>query len=301
MGATRQRLASLAQTDPNLAPLIRLELVLLQAASDSTWAEAAQGLDPATARQRWADGMPALRRATLAVDPERVRTLLGKLVDTLRPTGNPAVEPLRAALGQRRLDLLACLEATIRQQPGRLAELAEAAAVEPALLATLMPLAARPLLQACARALADELAEANWAAGCCPVCAGWPGLAELRGLERLRRLRCLACAGDWGFPQLGCPYCGEDDYRQFGRLMPEEHGEARFVAVCERCHGYVKTMTTFGAIPAVGLAAEDLVTVALDVAAVERDYQRPDQPAFPLEFHLEPAARRGGLWSGLRR
>ena len=34
------------------------------------------------------------------------------------------------------------------------------------------------------------------------------------------------------------------------------------------------------------LATEDLTTLELDLAALERGYGRPDAPGFPLELHV---------------
>ena len=35
--------------------------------------------------------------------------------------------------------------------------------------------------------------EAVWQQGYCPICGGWPLLAELRGIELAQYLRCAAC------------------------------------------------------------------------------------------------------------
>ena len=70
------------------------------------------------------------------------------------------------------------------------------------------------------------------------------------------------------------------------------------VEVCDRCHGYLKTITPFTPIPAEQVVLQDLATVGLDVAAVERGY-RPPSPRDPLAVSI--VARRSGLRARLAR
>ena len=127
----------------------------------------------------------------------------------------------------------------------------------------------------------------RWDRGYCPVCGSWPALAELVGAEKRRVLRCGRCGTWWSWLVLLCPYCGNDDHRSLGTLIPEDvrltpaspaSGESRSkerIDVCERCHGYVKSIATFHSVPTSRLAAEDAATVHLDVGARERGYTRP--------------------------
>ena len=45
--------------------------------------------------------------------------------------------------------------------------------------------------------------------------------------------------------------------------------------MCERCHGYLKSVATFHIVPTPRVAAEDAATVHLDVGAREAGYTRP--------------------------
>ncbi len=51
--------------------------------------------------------------------------------------------------------------------------------------------------------------------------------------------------------------------------------ERETIEVCDGCSGYVKTMTTLNPIPPEHVVLEDLATVVLDIAALERGYRRP--------------------------
>jgi FdhE protein len=86
-------------------------------------------------------------------------------------------------------------------------------------------------------------------------------------------------------------YCGERDHERLGALLPEPHGEARKVDVCEACGGYLKAMATLGAKAPEVISLEDLATVDLDLAAFDRGYTRPGVPAADLGVKLFAARR----------
>jgi FdhE protein len=142
-----------------------------------------------------------------------------------------------------------------------------------------------PLLRSSGHALQDQIPR-HWPHGYCPVCAAWPILAERRGLDRSRRLRCGRCAGEWEIEWLICVYCGERDHRQLGSLVSEGDGERLKVETCASCVGYLKSIATLQAIPAFELLLRDLETVELDLVALERDYSRPEQNGFPLQVRV---------------
>jgi len=167
--------------------------------------------------------------------------------------------------------------------------MATRADVAPPLLAMLGQLGAVPLLLACGRAGASSVAAARWQAGYCPVCAAWPALAELRGTERQRWLRCGRCGAGWRLSRHLCAYCGNEDHRSQGYLATEGQHEARRAATCDLCHGYLKTVATAEAPRPAELVLHDLGTLELDVAALARSYGRPQTPGFPLELRLLPA------------
>jgi FdhE protein len=270
------RLAELAERDPTVAPLARLLVVAFRAAADTAWEEAVPPLDGARLR----DGLPLLHGATVVVDEERVRRLLEELAGSALPIALPL------------------LEATIIQATDNIAALADESGVEADRLATLGHAAALPLLQAVGRRAAPLLADLAWEAGYCPLCAAWPTLAEMRGLERERWLRCGRCGAGWRFRPLCCPYCAEHDHRQLGYLAPRGDRDSRRAEHCDSCHGYLKSLTVLGPTRPDELAAEDLAGIELDLAALERGYGRPGLAGFPIELRVaaRPPARRWLAW-----
>lgn len=195
----------------------------------------------------------------------------------------------RAASLTGAVDALALLEAAIRQETERVASVAAAAGAPPDSLAVVAQLAAAPLLQAWAARLADRSPSA-WNQGYCPVCGAWPALAELRGLERERRLRCGRCGSEWVIPLLHCPYCHETDHERLGSLVAEGEEQTRRADTCRTCGGYVKTFSRLAATPIWELPLEDLRSVDLDVAAAERGYARPARPGYAVAFRLLPSS-----------
>lgn len=262
-GATA-RLADLAGRDATLAPLARLQAVALRAlADDPAWREAALAVAPARA-----DGAVLLHGAEIALPRASGRRLL----DALTPDASE-------------IDPLALIEATIAQREVEVEALASIARMEPSTLMAIGQLLARPLLLA----IGERAAEREWSAGHCPVCAAWPLLAELRGIDRARILRCGRCAAAWPFRHAECVFCGNGDHRTLGYLAPERERESRRASTCERCHGYVKAVATLKPLDAEDLAFTDLVTVELDLAAIESGFGRPSAPAVELDIAIRSA------------
>ena len=74
-------------------------------------------------------------------------------------------------------------------------------------------------------------------------------------------------------------------WRSLGSLAIE--GEHRFrIQVCERCRGYLKVGNAFDPPPAELLALDDVASVHLDLAAIERGYQRPGGNGYAIELAL---------------
>lgn len=298
------RLEQIAEADPTIGPLARLQAEAFRASAEDGWAEGVPDFSPRTNEP----GVPLLHQQMLRVDVTRVRKLLGRLADLAAGQNGSVADRARAlhlAVERGRLDETALLRATLVQDDDALAGLAETAEVEPELLATLGHLAALPLLQACGRqgmALRERQngSMPGWQAGFCPVCAAWPTLAETRGLERQRWLRCGRCGADWAYDHQRCALCGTLDHRGLGYLAAEAERDARQAITCTACQGYLKAVTTFGQLDPAEVAVQDLLTLELDLAAVEQGYSRPEAAGFALVVAVEPLPRRS-RWLSWRR
>lgn len=274
-----QRLAEVRRAHPESeAWLALLEAALDEALPGAGWDDAAAERAPSLPRP---PNAPLLNGAQITVDGRRARGLVTRLAELASTNGTDL----------RRVDAVALLEAAVRQDDEHIERLAPGAG--PA-LRVVAQLAALPLLQACGRKLQSELPTAWWE-GYCPVCGAWPTLAEFRGLERKRWLRCGRCATAWETAWLRCPFCDETDHQHLGYLAPEEGETTRKVEVCDNCKGYVKAEPTVRPLAWWGVLLDDADTVPLDVAALDRGYHRPERPGYALDVRI--AARRRTFWA----
>ena len=229
---------------------------------------------------------PLLARAQVTVHGRAIRRWVRRLLG-LAPRVNG---------GGRGVDGLALLEAAVCQDDARLDALAAAAGADPHATRVVGQMAAVPLLQACARGLASQI-PATWWEGYCPVCGAWPVVAEYTGLERKRQLRCGRCSSGWAIPLLRCVFCDEIQHDQLGYLTPEEGEQTWRVEVCRTCKGYLKGVTTVRPSAPWSILIDDLMTVHLDIAALDRGYGRPERPGYALGARVvEDGGGRGGWW-----
>jgi FdhE protein len=205
--------------------------------------------------------------ATLRMDGGRARRLVRRLSDVAGVRGGSEIDPSAA------------IRAAISRDDRALAGMAERHDASIDAIAIVAQVAAMPLLMAAARTLEPRIATA-WQRGYCPVCGAWPSLAEVRGIERERRLRCGCCSADWPLPLLHCAFCDELEHTKLGSLQPEGEEQLRRVETCETCHGYLKAMTTYGALSIRTLVLLDLTTIPLDLVAQDRGYARPARPGW---------------------
>ncbi len=283
-------LEHLAAVDPTVAPLARLQAAALQAAEDPAWAVGILPLDGGRVER----AAPLLQGATLSIDVGRLRALLLELAHTLREAGHGEAERLGALFASAELDPLEVLHASLVQDHARLEAGAQRVSLEAGVLAVVSHAATLPLLLACGRRAAGVLQVEAWPHGYCPVCAAWPILAEVRGLERNLFLRCGRCGSGWPFEHRRCPFCGNLEHRSQSYFAAEQERETRRAIACDRCRSYFKSQASLGPLALPELLLRDLETLELDVAALEHQYGRPAAPGWELSLRVEPLRRRTG-------
>jgi FdhE protein len=279
---------TLGREHPEWRPWLAALDATARAASDPAWAAGIPGetrVDPPGASG--SDGeTPRVHGAVLEIDARRVRRFVR---DLFAAAASPAAPGLAQAARSPRLDPVALLGAAVRATPDAIATQAATLGVSAETLAALGPLVSRPLLQACARAW--PAISPGWRRGYCPVCGAWPTLAEVRGLEGERRLRCGRCGADWWADWLRCPYCDNREHTRLGALVPSGAAETCRIETCEACGGYIKTHTTLSGADAAALALLDLATVELDLAALARGFRRPEGPGYRVQVAIAPRSR----------
>lgn len=280
--------------DPAWQPWLSLLDLALEAAADPAWA--AMVPEPHGGRPPLA---PLLHGTTIRLDARRASRLVRQIARALHAVehADGGGMPARASALP---DPAALIRAAIEHDPDALERMSVVAGVPSDRIAVLAQLVALPLLHACASVLAPRI-RPGWLAGHCPVCGAWPALAEMRGIERRRQMRCGTCASAWELPVLLCPFCGERSHERLSSFFVEGEEQRRRVESCASCGGYLKTVTVLRALAPRDLAIEDLASIELDLVARDRGLARPEHLAYPLSITVERATSRTGLPAALAR
>ena len=144
--------------------------------------------------------------------------------------------------------------------------------VHPLLLTTLVQQTLRPFLIGYGQALEGSFYKDTWRRSNCPVCGARPEFAYLEKEVGARWCLCSACATEWLFKRMQCPYCDNADGSSLSFLTSDE-GLYRLY-LCEQCKSYLKVIDLRKATQEVVVAIESLTTVAMDAQAQEKGYHR---------------------------
>lgn len=289
--APEAALNGLRRKHPEFEPWLVVVDEILREAASPAWEEAV----PAAAQPPQPE-VPLLAGITLSLDAALVRHLFERLIKTASRVGTPNMASLKSAL-HADLEWARLFAASLCQDSGRIGEIAVVPGADVEALHAVIALLPVPFLQACNRRWASSIS-ASWVEGYCPVCGSLPAFAEVRGIERNRYFRCGRCGAEWHARALYCPYCAMSDHDELVALVPEKAGTNAVIDACKRCLGYVKTFTRLqGCAPGV-VMLEDLASVDLDVAAIERGFARSPGPGFALGITVtDKSAGRGFLGS----
>jgi FdhE protein len=245
--------------------------------------------------ERGSDGRPALAGAVVTVESDLLRRTFERLVDASRSAEITGAMELSRVL-DRGVDLAALFAATVCDQRDDMTRIVGTNGGEAP--NAILALVATPLLQACGRRSAD-LGTA-WRRTYCPVCAAWPAFVEVRGIERARFARCGRCGSAWQAPLLACGYCGTAEHGKLVSLVPQEPEARGTIEACTVCRRYTKTIATLQGCAAKDVSINDLVSVDLDLAALEAGYTRPDGLGCALAVTVRSHAARPGLFKWAR-
>src|SRR3989442_3455596 len=203
----RSLLAVLDAEHPEWRPLLRVIKEALREAERPQWARLVPALEHPGRR-----GRPLLDGAVINIAPRLVGRWVRHILGIAAGAGTEA-EPLARRVAAGWLDPLLLFESAVSQDVDRFHEVALVDRDYHGLLRGLASLIAMPMLQSCRRAWAERV-PTDWAYGYCPICGGWPVLAEMRGLDGARHLRCGCCGGDLRAEWLRRPFCGGGDHQK---------------------------------------------------------------------------------------
>ena len=265
-------LANLARARPTLQNSCKVLQSLLVELCSEVRADAPPLIPVESAQAKGAAGIPLLRDVPLLLDEASFRR---RWIAVCAALQQQETELLADAVRQKTLEPTALLSDVLAGRLESVAIKAEALGLDAGQLATVLRLTALPVLAKFADALADLRTGVRWDYGYCPTCGSWPLLAESRGLEQLRFLRCGLCATAWEGACFRCLFCANEDHRTLGYFHVEGEEDRCRAASCDECHGYVKVISTLSALSAPQLLVTDLATLHLDLVAADRGFFVP--------------------------
>ena len=259
-GTTLERLAGIGTDRPDLAHLLPFWIDIYRAQLDARQELlASEGpLSWEVRHERLEDGRPQLDATDLPLD----KALLGRTVERLEEAWRQH-DQARERVGMRYWSVQvrrAFADPTCA--PGQRRYLGFEEMLSALCLVPYLEWAAEtiaPLLQ-------GELE--RWGRERCPVCGGYPDLAALAGDPGARYLICSRCSSAWDYRRVGCPFC-QDVERQVYHAGGEEPYR---LYLCEACRRYLKTVDTRPTGGRLDPRVERLVTIGMDLAALEAGY-----------------------------
>jgi RNA polymerase subunit RPABC4/transcription elongation factor Spt4 len=273
--AALAELDRLAAARPELQELCPRVACLLRA-TFGTPGSVRPGLDPGSdetaflvdrVREGWQHAAPAVRVLSPSIEPETLAARV-RAIDACAGDDQP-VAWLRSVMDADASRTVALASSLLTQgaEPIRAELRDQASESEADYTLSVLRLGLLGELGDWSGRICARLAEDDWPLDGCPVCGGEPLLAELRGLEQRRFLRCGRCAGGWPAARGRCPYCGVTDACLLRFLQAEEDGARCRLVLCDACGGRLKVVTTLGPASPPGLVVAELATIHLDFLA----------------------------------
>jgi hypothetical protein len=130
-------------------------------------------------------------------------------------------------------------------------------------------LAMRPFLSRCAEVVQRRTELASWTHPYCALCGGEPELAVITPTAE-RHLICGRCGLRWNFESLTCPFCRNSDRSRITSFATPD-GRYRVYA-CDVCSRYLKAYDGRRATRPVMPIVDNVATLPLDAAAMQRGY-----------------------------
>jgi FdhE protein len=229
------------------------------------------------ARSRLDKGLPLLGKEGFAIDLEVAQRLfytLSAICQGTTPKMGAEIPKIIEAAEQGALALRDLLSR--HYDMVYLKEAAEHCEVDQGILSFLIRISVRPCLETQMEQLRGLVDPEAWLQGKCPLCGSPPQMAQLRDEGGKRYLQCSLCGCQWRWERIACPYCSNKVFDSLHYLSAEEE-EAYRVDLCDQCKGYIKTIDSRKLDYEPFLDLEDILTIHLDILALEKGYRRSAQ------------------------
>lgn len=220
------------------------------------------------------EGFPLFERQALPIDLGTASELLSGFMTDLSHEERPDTGGLMNALKILDKDpdwSTRLFEAILKKDHAALAAIAEDVGLDPDGLRYLALVALGPEMEALRNAVSDRIDTENWDYGYCPLCGSTPNMAYFDDSGK-RYLYCELCGTEWAHQRIGCPFCGNQDHEKLGYLEPEQE-EGHRVYFCRKCLKYIKTLDKRVIEDTAPMELENIVTLHLDLLAVEAGFK----------------------------
>jgi len=216
------------------------------------------------------NGVPLIDRSNMQFDPKLMAAHLKTLLNILQPRSSQAADLAGDILKNNNYNIMA---------QGSENHSASASAISKTtgdILDFLVKETLSPVLEIYAEAFHPLLLKGGWENGYCPVCGEPPVMAKIASDNGKRSLVCGGCATEWHFSRTICPFCGNTDQQRLSYLFIENDDKYR-IEVCDVCRQYLKTVDLRNMRRPVDVDVENIVTLHLDMIAMENGYGHPLQ------------------------
>jgi FdhE protein len=225
-------------------------------------------------KSRWGKGLPLLGREGFALDLEGAQRLfyaISAVGQSATTKMGDEIPRIMEAAEAGELDLRALLSKHYDEL--HLGREAERCGLDKGILAFLVQASIKPSVIVQMEQLRDALDLESWLRGECPLCGSAPQMGQLRDEGGKRYLQCSFCGCQWRWERIACPSCNNKAMDSLHYLYSEEE-EAYRVDLCDQCKGYIKTVDARKLDYEPFIDLEDIVTIHLDILAVEKGYRR---------------------------
>jgi hypothetical protein len=227
-------------------------------------------LDPI--RSAWEEGQSALPNLAQALDGATLASRALSICTAIGTDGSPPVDRLHDLIERQPERVFNWVNLALQPSGDALAQAVGDCGLEldPTQVESVLRMAMLPVLADFSQRVCAELTDVTWPHGTCPVCGSGPALAESRGLEQRRRLRCDRCAADWPCQHFLCPFCGMSDHRSLRYAFVEGEQDRYRLAICEQCGGRLRIIATIAPLSPPGLLVAELAAIHLDFVEESR-------------------------------
>ncbi len=256
---------------PDWGPL-RLRMARVLKAAFATAGSPVPSLEPADEQtsfllarihEGWSEGVPAVRVVAPALDRQSLLARVKALDDCADRDHLPA-QRFRKVLAGKPEQIADWAGAMLIHGEQSILPAFQQFDVEPAYTLSTLRLGLLGELGDWSKRATAELSEASWPHGDCPVCGAAPALAESRGLEQRRFLRCDRCGAGWPSSRIRCPFCGENNHHALRTLFAEADQARCRLVLCDGCGGRLKVITCLAPLSRPGLILAQFTMLYLD-------------------------------------